>query len=101
MGVQPKKPTVKGPADWFTGDVWIDSIVQADGHSTLNVGTVPFTPRARTAWHSHEAGQALTSPKAAASPSRAARTSSSSGPGTFTSHPTARSTGTALTTSTS
>ena len=28
MGLQPRPPTIKGPADWFTGDVWIDPIVQ-------------------------------------------------------------------------
>lgn len=28
MEIRPQQPTVKGPADWFTGDVWIDSIVQ-------------------------------------------------------------------------
>jgi len=59
VGVQPKKPTVKGPADWFTGDVWIDSIVQPHDHSTVNVGAVHFTPGARTAWHSHDGGQTL------------------------------------------
>ena len=59
MGVQPKRPTVKGPSDWFTGDVWIDSIVQPSDHSTLNVGAVHFTPGARTAWHSHDGGQTL------------------------------------------
>jgi hypothetical protein len=32
MGVQPKKPTSKSPAEWFTGDVWIDRIVEPDGH---------------------------------------------------------------------
>ena len=59
MDVQPKKPTAKGPADWFTGDVWIDSIVQPDGSSRVNVGHVHFTPGARTAWHSHAGGQTL------------------------------------------
>ena len=44
MGVQPKKPTSKGPAEWFTGDVWIDRIVQPGDHSQLNVGAVHFTP---------------------------------------------------------
>jgi hypothetical protein len=48
VGVQPKKPTVKGPTEWFTGDVWIDSIVQQSDHSTLNVGAVHFTPEARS-----------------------------------------------------
>lgn len=59
MDVQPKKPTAKGPAEWFTGDVWIDSIVQPGGDSTVNVGHVHFTPGARTAWHSHAGGQTL------------------------------------------
>ena len=24
----PTRPTTKGPADWFTGDVWIDPIAR-------------------------------------------------------------------------
>ena len=59
MDVQPKRPTTKGPGEWFTGDVWIDSIVQAEGVSPLNVGHVHFPPGARTAWHSHAGGQTL------------------------------------------
>jgi quercetin dioxygenase-like cupin family protein len=59
MDVEPKRPTVKGPGEWFTGDVWIDSFVQPEGGSTLNVGHVHFTPGARTAWHSHAGGQTL------------------------------------------
>ena len=50
MQPQPRKPTVKAPADWFTGDVWIDPIVQPEGESRLNVGAVHFTlhhPRPR------------------------------------------------------
>jgi len=54
-----KQPTVKGPADWFTGDVWIDPVAQPHADSTLNVGVVHFTPGARTAWHSHAGGQTL------------------------------------------
>jgi quercetin dioxygenase-like cupin family protein len=59
MGLQPKPPTIKGPADWFSGDVWIDPIVQPEGDSTLNIGAVHFHPGARTAWHSHDGGQTL------------------------------------------
>ncbi len=59
MDVRPKKPTVKGPADWFTGDVWIDGIVEPEGDSTVNIGAVHFIPGARTAWHSHARGQTL------------------------------------------
>jgi hypothetical protein len=29
MEIQPKKPTAKGPAQMFTGDVWIDAIGDA------------------------------------------------------------------------
>jgi quercetin dioxygenase-like cupin family protein len=59
MGVQERKPTSKGPSEWFTGDVWIDSIVESSEDSKVNVAAVHFTPGARTAWHSHEGGQTL------------------------------------------
>jgi quercetin dioxygenase-like cupin family protein len=59
MEIKPKQPTVKGPADWFTGDVWMDSLVQAHEHSKLNVAAVHFTPGAHTAWHAHDGGQTL------------------------------------------
>ena len=59
MDIEPKKPTIKGPADWFTGDVWIDSIVEPRDDSPLNIGAVHFTPGAHTAWHSHAGGQTL------------------------------------------
>ncbi len=59
MEIKPKQPTVKGPAGWFTGDVWIDSLVQPDDHSNLNVAAVHFHPRACTAWHTHDGGQTL------------------------------------------
>ena len=59
MGVEPDKPSTKGPGEWFTGDVWIDSILQPGGDSTLSVAHVHFTPGARTAWHAHAGGQTL------------------------------------------
>ena len=59
MGIRPDKPTVKGPEDWFTGDVWIEPILEPTGDSQVNVGHVHFTPGARTAWHSHDGGQTL------------------------------------------
>jgi quercetin dioxygenase-like cupin family protein len=59
MEIQPKKPTRKGPAEWFTGDVWIDPIVQTQPPSRLAVSAVHFHPGARTAWHSHSDGQIL------------------------------------------
>jgi len=33
MEVQPKRPTTKGPAEWFTGDVYVDPIGQNQGPS--------------------------------------------------------------------
>jgi len=59
MGIQPRKPTIKGPDEWFTGDVFIDFLVEPSETSQLNVGSVHFTPGARTAWHSHDGGQTL------------------------------------------
>jgi quercetin dioxygenase-like cupin family protein len=48
-----KNPTSnKGPAELFTGDVWIDAI--AGG-----VNLVQFSPGARSAWHAHSKGQTL------------------------------------------
>jgi quercetin dioxygenase-like cupin family protein len=59
MQILPKPPSAKGPAQWFTGDVYIDSIARGQAGSRLNVGAVHFTPGARTAWHSHAGGQTL------------------------------------------
>jgi quercetin dioxygenase-like cupin family protein len=59
MEIKPKQPSVKGPDDWFTGEVWIDRIAQGEGPSRLAVSAVHFTPGARTAWHSHSLGQTL------------------------------------------
>jgi quercetin dioxygenase-like cupin family protein len=59
MELRPNQPTGKGPAEWFTGDVWIDLVNQGEPPSMLTVGAVHFTPGARTAWHRHEGGQTL------------------------------------------
>ena len=49
--------TRKGPADWFTGDVYIDAVAAPAGSSTFAAAAVHFTPGARTAWHTHPHGQ--------------------------------------------
>jgi quercetin dioxygenase-like cupin family protein len=59
MEQRPKHPTNKGPAEFFTGQVYIDPITQGEPPSKLNIGAVHFTPGARTAWHSHHGGQTL------------------------------------------
>jgi quercetin dioxygenase-like cupin family protein len=57
--VHSKEPTVKGPDQRFTGDVWIDGIVRGEEPSRVRVSAVRFMPSARTAWHSHAVGQTL------------------------------------------
>jgi quercetin dioxygenase-like cupin family protein len=59
MEVQTKNPTSKGPADWFTGDVFIDPVATNQGPSAWSLGSVHFTPCAHTAWHHHTLGQTL------------------------------------------
>ena len=59
MEVQARDPTARGPAEWFTGDVWIDAIAKAHGPSPMGIAFVHFAPGARTAWHSHSIGQTL------------------------------------------
>jgi quercetin dioxygenase-like cupin family protein len=59
MDVQPTQPSAKGPAEWFTGDVWIDAIARGAEPCRIRVSAVHFTPGARTAWHSHALGQTL------------------------------------------
>jgi hypothetical protein len=43
MEIQPKQPSIKGPNNWFTGDVWIDGVVRGRDPSLLGVGAVHFT----------------------------------------------------------
>jgi quercetin dioxygenase-like cupin family protein len=51
--------TVKGPADWFTGDVYIDAVAAAAAPARVQANLVHFTPSARTAWHTHPLGQTI------------------------------------------
>lgn len=53
------QPSSQGPADYFTGQVRIDSRFQADAPARVGGGTVTFEPAARTAWHTHPLGQTL------------------------------------------
>ncbi|MBV8567419.1 MAG: cupin domain-containing protein [Methylobacteriaceae bacterium] len=49
----------KGPAEYFTGSVRIDPLVQAPDPARVVAASVTFEPGARTAWHSHPLGQTL------------------------------------------
>jgi quercetin dioxygenase-like cupin family protein len=51
--------TSPGPADWFTGAVFIDTIAVPSGGSRIGAACVHFTPGARTAWHTHPHGQTI------------------------------------------
>ncbi len=59
MEISAKPPTARGPAETFTGEVWLDPITRGLPASQLNVAAVRFTPGARSAWHSHDGGQTL------------------------------------------
>jgi quercetin dioxygenase-like cupin family protein len=48
-----------GPAEWFTGPVWLQPIAEGSPPSRLRVYRVTFAPGARTAWHTHPVGQSL------------------------------------------
>ena len=56
---RPSLDTTKGPADWFTGDVYIDPVAEATEASRFAAALVHFTPGARTAWHTHPFGQTI------------------------------------------
>jgi quercetin dioxygenase-like cupin family protein len=51
--------TNRGPGDWFTGTVYIDTIANPAEPSRLVASVVHFTPGARTAWHTHPLGQTI------------------------------------------
>ncbi len=53
------RPSRKGKAEWFTGNVWIDEIVVGAEPSRLRAFRVSFEPGARTTWHTHSVGQTL------------------------------------------
>lgn len=49
----------KGPEDYFTGDVRIETLFEASQPSRVHGSSVTFEPGARTAWHTHPLGQTL------------------------------------------
>ena len=56
MELQPKQPSVKAPAETFTGDAWYDVIAKDE---RMRVNVVRFAPGARNAWHAHVNGQTV------------------------------------------
>jgi len=53
------QPSKKGPADYFTGTVRIDSPFKGSAPARVGGAVVTFEPCARTAWHTHPLGQTL------------------------------------------
>ena len=51
--------TAAGPAEWFTGQVFLDTVAAPSDRSRVNASSVRFTPGARTAWHAHPNGQTI------------------------------------------
>ncbi|WP_165855134.1 cupin domain-containing protein [Marinobacter sp. JSM 1782161] len=50
---------IKGPADWFTGNVRIDKVFNAPEPARVGMAVVNFEPGAHTNWHTHPLGQIL------------------------------------------
>jgi quercetin dioxygenase-like cupin family protein len=53
------RPSARGSAQNFTGSVVVDPLFAATAHTRASGGLVTFEPGARSAWHSHPAGQTL------------------------------------------
>ena len=53
------QPSGKGPAEYFTGTVRIDPLMNPPEPSRISMALVTFEPGARTAWHTHPFGQTL------------------------------------------
>jgi quercetin dioxygenase-like cupin family protein len=53
------RPSRRAPADWFTGTVWQDPILDTPEPARVRASVVRFEPGARTNWHTHPVGQTL------------------------------------------
>ena len=53
------RPSRKGSTDWFTGQVRVDPLLDAQAPARASCASVTFEPGARTAWHTHPLGQTL------------------------------------------
>ncbi|MBZ8135169.1 cupin domain-containing protein [Afifella sp. IM 167] len=53
------KPSAKGPEEYFSGSVRLDTPFRAPEPARVGGAIVTFEPGARTAWHTHPLGQTL------------------------------------------
>jgi len=54
-----ESPANRGPADWFSGEVWAQPILGPDASPSQRSAVVSFAAGARTAWHTHPRGQMI------------------------------------------
>ena len=54
-----EQASTAGPAEYFTGRVRVDPLWAADASLNTSGAWVTFEPGARSAWHTHPAGQRL------------------------------------------
>jgi quercetin dioxygenase-like cupin family protein len=61
MEVSPNgsRATAAAPAEYFTGSVFLEPLFAAKDSMLATGGSVTFAPGARSAWHTHPAGQLL------------------------------------------
>ena len=52
-------PSGNGPAEYFTGAVRLERLIEAPEPARVRGSHVTFQPGARTAWHTHPLGQTL------------------------------------------
>ena len=53
------RPSGIGPADYFTGAVRIEPLIEVPEPGRVVSASVTFEPGARTAWHTHPLGQTV------------------------------------------
>jgi quercetin dioxygenase-like cupin family protein len=49
----------RAPAEYFTGQAWVKSLVSNDAGLNCTTASVVFEPGARNYWHTHPGGQIL------------------------------------------
>lgn len=57
--VKPQAEPIEGRSDWFSGVAYMTNFKLPTPTNNLAIGSVTFTPSARTFWHSHPFGQTL------------------------------------------
>ena len=59
VAVAGTQPSVKGPAEFFTGQVRVDPLFASKAAAPYSGAFVTFEPGARSNWHTHPTGQHL------------------------------------------